>query len=358
MSDKPRSFVIMPFADEFDEIFTNIIKPALEEAGYLVTRADSFSDQKNILSDIVSGIATAHLVVADLTQNNPNVFYELGICHALRIPTIMLAQEMNEVPFDLRSYRIFIYETHFNRINKLRSMLKDVAEKHLNGEIEFSNPVIDFSSLTSEVSIVEETPVIIDPISSIAESDAEKGFLDFLMETESAGEALQEASLNLTHYMEEQSEEIRQYNDQINLLSQKQPVKTSEVYKISQLTASTMNNFSKRVEELLPQFETNVNKLDENYSGFIIHGGLIDDENTENVDRIEKGVRELLEVALSVKDSLEGMRKSILDLVGKNISREVNRAGHREADVIKRLITEMEKIDAFSERVIKMLADK
>src|SRR3712207_7145003 len=47
---------------------------------------------------------------------NPNVFYELGLCHGLRVPTVLLAQSMGEVPFDLRSYRVQIYETRFDRI--------------------------------------------------------------------------------------------------------------------------------------------------------------------------------------------------------------------------------------------------
>jgi len=94
MNKNPKAFVLMPFDPEFSSIYEGLIKLALEDAGYDVARADSFLDQQNILRDIIRGIATAHLIVADLTTLNPNVLYELGLCHGLRIPTILLAQSM------------------------------------------------------------------------------------------------------------------------------------------------------------------------------------------------------------------------------------------------------------------------
>src|SRR5688500_10577916 len=98
MKNKPLAFVIMPFDGEFDEIYESLIKMSLVDAGYQVFRADSLLDQRSILRDIVTGITKADLVVADLTASNPNVFYELGLSHALKRPTVMLAQSMNDVP--------------------------------------------------------------------------------------------------------------------------------------------------------------------------------------------------------------------------------------------------------------------
>ena len=86
MSENPKAFVIMPFDLEFTPIYEQLIKPHLEEAGYYVHRADSFFDQENIIRDIVRGIAEASLVIAELTIPNPNVYYELGLCHGLKIP--------------------------------------------------------------------------------------------------------------------------------------------------------------------------------------------------------------------------------------------------------------------------------
>src|SRR2546427_11218947 len=94
----------MPFDSEFDSIYSELLKPALEQAGYSVARADSFLDQENIMRDIVRGIASSDLIVVDLTTHNPNVLYELGLAHRLRIPTILLAKNIVEVPFDILGY--------------------------------------------------------------------------------------------------------------------------------------------------------------------------------------------------------------------------------------------------------------
>ncbi|GAH24008.1 unnamed protein product, partial [marine sediment metagenome] len=144
MNNKLKAFVLMPFDPEFKSIYEDLIKPALEEVGYEVARADSFFDQQNILRDIIRGIAEAKLIVADLTAINSNVLYELGVCHGLQIPTILLTQSIEVVPFDLRPYRIQIYSTRFDEVKKLKDALKEIGERHKNREITFGSPVTDF----------------------------------------------------------------------------------------------------------------------------------------------------------------------------------------------------------------------
>lgn len=73
----PVAFVIMPFSDEFERVFTELIRPALP--GYEVIRADSRLHQQSILRSIVEGIHAADLVIADVTGTNANVMYELAL---------------------------------------------------------------------------------------------------------------------------------------------------------------------------------------------------------------------------------------------------------------------------------------
>ena len=110
---KPVAFVIMPFDEGFDEIYDDFIVKTLREAGLEVSRADDIQSSQNILKDIVRAIKNSSLIVADLTDSNPNVFYELGLGHALNKPVIMLTQGIEDLPFDLRSYRAIPYTTHF-----------------------------------------------------------------------------------------------------------------------------------------------------------------------------------------------------------------------------------------------------
>lgn len=104
-------FVLMPFAPEFDGVWT-AIRETLQspEMNLICQRADDFR-APNILETILRGIAQAEFKLADLTGANPNVFYELGIAHCAKnsAKVILLTQDMGFVPFDLRHLRCITY---------------------------------------------------------------------------------------------------------------------------------------------------------------------------------------------------------------------------------------------------------
>ena len=144
MTDKPSAFLIMPFDEEFDVVYTGFIKPVLEGSGFSVDRADDIESQQNILRDVLEKIDQSDLIVADLTSANPNVFYELGLAHALKKPVILITQSIDDVPFDLKSYRLLEYSTHFGRIERAKELLTGYAEGFAQGNIKFGSPVTDF----------------------------------------------------------------------------------------------------------------------------------------------------------------------------------------------------------------------
>ena len=103
-------FVIMPFGDWFDDYSTNVYAPAIKSAGLEPRRADDLYRPSAIINDIWSYTKKAKLIVADLTDKNPNVFYELGLAHACTKPAILLTESMEDVPFDLRALRVLEYD--------------------------------------------------------------------------------------------------------------------------------------------------------------------------------------------------------------------------------------------------------
>lgn len=151
---KPRAFVLMPFAPEFNEIYNLFIVPTVTQVGYDVTRADDLLSQRNILRDILESIAMSDLVIADLTKTNPNVYYELGLAHSLRKPVILLTQSVEDLPFDLRSYRVIPYNTHFATIDKARQQLLELARGALNNQIAFGSPVSDFCTIEDFIKVI------------------------------------------------------------------------------------------------------------------------------------------------------------------------------------------------------------
>lgn len=102
-------FVISPFGEPFDTYFVHVIKPAIESCGLYAIRGDSLYRPTTIVDDIWTGIQSAKLLVAELTGRNPNVFYELGLAHAISKPVILLAESIEDVPFDLRAIRVLLY---------------------------------------------------------------------------------------------------------------------------------------------------------------------------------------------------------------------------------------------------------
>ena len=113
-------FVISPIGKEgtekfkeFKEVLQYIIKPAFEESNFKfsVIRADDINRSGSFIKDILENIYSSHIVIADLTGQNPNVFHELGVRHSLRPRTILIAQNLDDIPSDLREYRTIIYDT-------------------------------------------------------------------------------------------------------------------------------------------------------------------------------------------------------------------------------------------------------
>ncbi len=83
---KQTYFMIMPFRGWFDKYYEDIYKPAIEDAGFDSKRADDLYRPGNIVNDIWTYTKEASVILADLTNKNPNVFYELGLAHAITKP--------------------------------------------------------------------------------------------------------------------------------------------------------------------------------------------------------------------------------------------------------------------------------
>ncbi len=107
--DNQRCFVLLPLRSPFLGYFDKIIKPAALEAGLTAIKADDIYGTRAVISDIWELIWTSKLAVAIVTDQNPNVNYELGMCHTLGVPTILVTEKSEDVPFDYRHRRYVRY---------------------------------------------------------------------------------------------------------------------------------------------------------------------------------------------------------------------------------------------------------
>ncbi len=155
---KPFVFVLMPFAREFNDIYALGIKAACEESKAYSERVDEQIFTNSILDRIFNQIAKADIIVADMTERNPNVFYETGYAHALGKQVILLTQKVDDIPFDMKHYPHITYKkTNISKLKEdLIKRIKWLVEnpnlqlKAVDFGVDFfykGNPVVNSSNL-------------------------------------------------------------------------------------------------------------------------------------------------------------------------------------------------------------------
>ncbi len=122
-------FVLMPFSEEFDDIYQLGIKSTCNEIKMNCERVDEQIFNHSILQQIYTQIENADILIADLTNQNPNVFYEVGYAHGLKKRVILLTKNIQDIPFDLKHYPHIIYE---DKILNLKRKLKERLEYFQN----------------------------------------------------------------------------------------------------------------------------------------------------------------------------------------------------------------------------------
>jgi hypothetical protein len=119
-------FVAMPFKREFENVFDFGMRLPIEECGLLPVRLDREAFSGSISEEIKRRVRQSVLIIADVTDGNPNVLYELGYADGSDIPTIIVCQqnERAELPFDIRDINTLFYEPEL-----LRDLNRDLATR-------------------------------------------------------------------------------------------------------------------------------------------------------------------------------------------------------------------------------------
>ncbi len=102
-------FVLMPFTSELQPVYADHIKNVAKKLNISAGRADDFFTTHAIIQDIWSAIFSSKVLISDCSGRNPNVFYETGIAHTLGRPVVLIAQRLDDIPFDLRHLRVIEY---------------------------------------------------------------------------------------------------------------------------------------------------------------------------------------------------------------------------------------------------------
>jgi len=111
-------FVLMPFNKAFHDIYEFGIKGACDDAGTHCERVDQQIYDGTILQRIYNQIAKADIIIADMTGQNPNVFYEVGYAHALGKTTVLVTKDTADIPFDMKHFPHIVYGDEISTLRK------------------------------------------------------------------------------------------------------------------------------------------------------------------------------------------------------------------------------------------------
>lgn len=146
-------FVISPIGEKnskvrekADKLLDLLIYPILFGLGYEIERADMSKSPGLISKDIVKKIFYSDLVIADVSDNNPNVFYELAIRNSIKKPVIILKKNKQKLPFDIQDKRAISVERNSQGWKEARLNLKDqIIEAENHPQIASESILFDFN---------------------------------------------------------------------------------------------------------------------------------------------------------------------------------------------------------------------
>lgn len=121
-------FVAMPFLEEMLPVYEDHILPVVESLGLKAIRADNVFGGGSVVNEIWTLMLGAQIVIADCTGRNPNVFYELGMAHTLGKSTLLLTQDLEDIPFDIRHLRRIEYKFTPRGTKTLEAQLRSAIE--------------------------------------------------------------------------------------------------------------------------------------------------------------------------------------------------------------------------------------
>jgi hypothetical protein len=148
-SSKKTCFVICPIGKEnsekrknADRLFKFIIRPAVKNLGYEIPiRADHIPDPGTITRQIIEQLIDSDLVIADLSEGNPNVFYELAVRHVTKKHCIHMIRFDEEIPFDTSPNRAIRYNLDLEGVDDAKKSLEEQIKALIDGKSEVDNPI-------------------------------------------------------------------------------------------------------------------------------------------------------------------------------------------------------------------------
>lgn len=118
------AFVIMPFKNNYRDFYELGVRDIVNSYGYSCLRADEMPCGNGMIQNILDIIVLSDIIIAEVTEHNANVYYEVGLAHALDKEVVLCTRNMDSSPSDLRGFSHLVYDDIVELRNKLDFRLK------------------------------------------------------------------------------------------------------------------------------------------------------------------------------------------------------------------------------------------
>lgn len=331
MVNKAKVFVITPFNDDFLALYNELKR--IFEKDFDFTNAGDLDNQQNILQDIVEGIHQSDVIIADLTGLNANVFYELGLAHAMNKKVIIITQDLGELPFDIKSYRANEYSLQFNKLPQLIDELKKLLFGAIDNSVKYGNPVSDYipnyyKCESAILPIDNKGKKIVEDSNdtlSVTEDTGEKGFLDYIADIEENSTKMTDEITSMSNDMNDMDISISAATNEINRVkSQSGNVNASFVRNICRKLSDPVDVFAGKLKGHVNEISRYWDLVENSYLSLLDNQYI---QNVKNLEELKKPMNELKGMQDAIYDSdgkIEGFITALRGCMG--MERRLNKA--------------------------------
>ena len=350
--NKPIVFVIMPFKEDILALYEKLKSDF--ENDFTFTNAGDLDNQQNILQDIVEGIYQANIVIADLTGLNPNVFYELGLAHAMNKKVIIITQDLGELPFDIKSYRAVEYSLFFHKLPVFLDEVKKLLFGAMDNSVKFGNPVSDFipDFFTKPSSSTDVSATAGSNEQSADNDDDGKGYLDYIADIIENSDGIKEEITAMGVDMKDMSNSINQTTNEINRVkAQSGSADPSFVRNICRKLAGPIESSAEKIQAHVSAVAAHWAIVENSYLGLLDNQFIRSEDNLEDIKSSAAQLAELRDTITDTDNKIDNFISVLRNSVG--VERRLTKA-------ITKLIAELESYlsmtDTMSSSVERIIA--
>lgn len=343
----------MPFSSPFFDIY-DLFKRKLGQS-YSFNHAGDACGQQNMVDDIIEGMLEADVILVDLTGQNSNVMYEMGIAHTLGKKTIIINQDdFNVLPFDIQVYRVAKYSLDLLELDDFICVtLKNLLDNAVNNTAKFSNPVKNYfdkndiilsdleknetsnkeNNTISEV-FNTETSIVDNPIIS---ENSDFGILDLAADAE---DNLEDIAKHIFSIKDETVALTKNLNNITNDINKNSGGSGTASYKrkLARSAAKKIGEYGDSLKKHILEVNNSWNTTEISYCKLLESNSVISSDDYETVTNNVKGFLTITESSGNVIDQLSEMKKAIQQLIDSNIEKELTKSSKLARDELSNFI--------------------